>query len=248
MACFLGLELRPKELEYQKRLLDVVEQHADIGKMLEIGVGAGLLMQVAHERGWKIEGIDPSEELCRHVSETLQLPVHQGFLETVRLPEHSFDAIVLRHVLEHVSTPGAFVRELHRILKHDGVLGLAVPNFDGLHSRIEKSKWYHLNLPYHLVHYTKDTLSAMLISGGFEIIRFQTMDLSCSSYLIQLTNIFLRLLGQKPLNMYVIPYEVEPSRGPAHWIISKEAFFNRFIARLGLGEELVVVARKKRQD
>ncbi|MCP4404112.1 MAG: methyltransferase domain-containing protein [bacterium] len=232
-------------MEYQKRLLDLIEQYTNTGKMLEIGVGAGLFMQLANERGWNIEGIDPSEGLCRHVSKKLQRPIHHGFLGAGLFPEQSFDAIVLRHVLEHISTPMAFVRELHRILKNDGVIGLAVPNFGGLHSRIEKAKWYHLNLPYHRAHYTPKTLSNMLAFGGFEIISFQTMDLSCSSYLIQLANIFLKLLRQKPFSIYVIPYELEPSRGPAHWVISKEAIFNRFMARFGLGEELVAAVRKK---
>jgi len=57
-------------------------------------------------------------------------------------------------------------------------------------------------------------------------------------------NLLLGLLKQKPVKFYVSPQETDRRR-LSHWIISKEAIFNGLMARLGLGEEIMVLARKK---
>jgi 2-polyprenyl-3-methyl-5-hydroxy-6-metoxy-1,4-benzoquinol methylase len=249
---FEGLvQRKPQETVYQARLLDLLEQfkrpRPDARKMLEVGIGVGIFMELAHDRGWQIEGVDPSQAACRYVSETLHLPTHPGALETLRLPAQQFDAIVLRHVLEHVPAPQPFLHELHRILKDDGLICLAVPNFGGLHARLERAAWFHLSLPYHVAHYTPAALTRLVTACNFEIIRRVTLDLSCSSYLIQLLNLVLRALRRPPANMYVSPQETDPRKSLAHWIVAKERYFNALMARFGLGEEIVVVLRKQRR-
>lgn len=243
---FDGLIQRKKqELFYQERILTLIERYKKPGKMLEIGIGVGFFMELAHSRGWDIEGLDPSQAACKHVSDTLNFTTHHGTLESVQLPQKHFDAISLRHVFEHVPTPKSFLNKLHRIVKDDGIICLAVPNFGGFRARIEKGQWFHLSIPYHLVHYTPKTLTSLLTSCDFDIVKLRTLDLSCSSYLIKLLNIMLRLMQRETVNMYVNPQETDPTVDLAHWIIAKEAIFNGLIARIGLGEEIAVIARKR---
>ena len=214
--------------------------------MLEIGIGVGFFMELAHSRGWDIEGLDPSQAACNYVADNLKLTTHHGTLESVQFPQRLFDVISLRHVFEHVPMPKAFLHELHRIVKDDGIICLAVPNFGGFRSRIEKGKWFHLSIPHHIVHYTPKTLTSLLISCGFEIVKLRTLDLSCSSYIIKGLNIILKLMKRETVNMYVNPQETDPTMDLPHWIIAKEAIFNGLIAQIGLGEEIMVIAKKNR--
>jgi 2-polyprenyl-3-methyl-5-hydroxy-6-metoxy-1,4-benzoquinol methylase len=242
---FEGLmQRRKQELFYQKRILNLIERYKKLGKMLEIGIGVGFFMELAHSRGWDIEGVDPSQAACNYVADTLKLTTHHGTLESLQLPQKHFDVISLRHVFEHIPTPKSFLNELHRIVKDDGIICLAVPNFGGFRSWIEKGKWFHLSIPYHLVHYTPKTLASLLTSCDFEIIKLRTLDLSCSSYLIKLLNLILRLMKRETVNMYVNPQETDPKVDLSHWIISKETIFNGLIARIGFGEEIIVIAKK----
>lgn len=43
--------------------------------------------------------------MVHHIREKFGLTIHQGVLEDLELPTHSFDAIIMNHVLEHVSDP-----------------------------------------------------------------------------------------------------------------------------------------------
>jgi 2-polyprenyl-3-methyl-5-hydroxy-6-metoxy-1,4-benzoquinol methylase len=238
------MDRKTQEAYYHEKILLLIEQYKTSGKMLEVGVGVGIFMELAHKRGWDIEGIDPSKVAYEYVSRTLRLPVHHGTLTSTHLPPKQFDVIILRHVLEHVRDPKLFVQELHRILRDDGIICLVVPNFGGLHARVEKEKWFHLYIPHHVAHYTKKTLNQLLTACRFEIVTSLTTDLSCSSYSVEILNFFLGLTNQEPRCIYVIPRELEPTGKFSHRIISKETIFNNFMARIGLGDELTVIVRK----
>ena len=92
------MDRRPQEQVYHQRILNFVEQYKTSGHMLEVGIGIGIFMELADKRGWKIEGVDPSEATCQYVFERLQLPVHHGYLESVKFPQGRFDVISLRAI------------------------------------------------------------------------------------------------------------------------------------------------------
>ncbi|PID57334.1 hypothetical protein CSB45_07350 [candidate division KSB3 bacterium] len=238
------VERKPQELVFHQRTLACIEQHKRSGTILDVGIGIGIFMELAQERGWDVQGVDPSRATCRYVRKRLQLPVHHGYLEALDLPERSFDVLSMRHVLEHVSTPGTFIRACCRLLKEDGILCLTVPNFNGLHARIEKERWFHLTLPYHVAHYTAKTLEMVLKHHGLKIVTRSTKDLSCSSYVVQIFNLFSKFFAAAPRDIYMSPQELDPSKDMMHWIVSKEVVFNKLMAKLGLGEELLIIAQK----
>lgn len=235
---------KEQERFYQQRFLDQILQYKRSGKMLEIGVGIGLFMELASQAGWKIEGLDPSRAACQYVTETYHLPTHVGLLSQGRFPSGYFDVLALRHVLEHVPTPLAFVKELHRIVKDDGIIAMAVPNFGGVHASLARERWFHLSLPYHVAHYTPKTLTMLLDTCGFEIVQLCTKDFTSNSYLIECSNRVLRLFKRSLIDKYMNPREIDPHKSLIHWLISKETILNGLAARLGWGGEIVVIAKK----
>jgi 2-polyprenyl-3-methyl-5-hydroxy-6-metoxy-1,4-benzoquinol methylase len=139
------------------------------GRVLDVGCGRGVLLQEFRRRGWEVQGTELSESAASHARQTLKIPVEIGDLETISFPPNYFDAITLWHVLEHVADPRTLLAEIRRILKPDGVLLVAVPNFGSLEARISKDKWFHLDVPRHVTHFSAATLEHALNENGFDI-------------------------------------------------------------------------------
>lgn len=97
-------------------------------QVFEIGAGVGQFQVAARERTrWRVSGLEPGNEqsaLCRK----LGLDVTQAFFQALPIDDASLDVVVSFHVLEHVDSPGEFIRHANRILKPGGILHLEVPN------------------------------------------------------------------------------------------------------------------------
>jgi 2-polyprenyl-3-methyl-5-hydroxy-6-metoxy-1,4-benzoquinol methylase len=143
--------------------------NSEPGRVLDVGCGRGVLLREFRRRGWEVQGTELSEQAASYARNTLNIPVEIGSLETLQFPAKHFDAITLWHVLEHVANPRALLAEINRILKPDGVLLVAVPNFDSLEARVAKDKWFHLDVPRHVTHFSQATLERALNENGFEV-------------------------------------------------------------------------------
>ncbi|MDE3068323.1 MAG: class I SAM-dependent methyltransferase [Verrucomicrobiota bacterium] len=164
----------PAPVEYlQKKLYEFrvrrVESVAGIrrGRVLDVGCGRGGLLQAFRRRGWEVQGTELSDQAAAYARQVLQLPVAIGSLETLDLPSGHFDAVTLWHVLEHLPDSEVLLAEVRRLLKPDGVLLVGVPNFGGWESRFCRDKWFHLDVPRHLNHFTKAALRQALSEAGF---------------------------------------------------------------------------------
>ena len=146
-----------------------IEQHQKPGKVLDIGCGRGLLLHKLRQRGWTPMGTELSEEAASYARDRLGLPVTTQMVEDVKFPDEEFDLVILWHVLEHVQSPRAMLKEVSRILKPGGTLLVAVPNFGSLEAQWSKAGWFHLDVPRHLTHFTRATLAHALNVAGLTV-------------------------------------------------------------------------------
>lgn len=138
------------------------------GRMLEIGCASGGFLHQMAARGWEVEGIEFSESAAQRAA-LLGYPVHVGALETAPHPQESYDLIVGWMVLEHLYDPVAGLRRLREWAKPGAWLVLSVPNAGSLEFRLFKDKWYALQLPTHIHHFTPETLREILQAGGWKL-------------------------------------------------------------------------------
>jgi len=146
-----------------------IEQHQKPGKVLDIGCGRGLLLNKLRQRGWDPTGTELSEGAAAYARDELKLPIIVKPLEEIGFPDNEFDLVILWHVLEHVHSPRDIIREVARILKPGGTLLVAVPNFGSWEARWARNRWFHLDVPRHLTHFTPKTLGRMLKEAGIPI-------------------------------------------------------------------------------
>jgi 2-polyprenyl-3-methyl-5-hydroxy-6-metoxy-1,4-benzoquinol methylase len=140
------------------------------GRILDVGCGEGGFLLNFKERGWEAYGVDISEAACRLARAKLGRYIFNCELKDRHFPDSSFDVVTLNHVLEHMLNPNEELREVHRILKDDGILRLSTPNIDSLQFKISKDRWIGLDLPRHLCYYSPRTIKDILKRNGFNVI------------------------------------------------------------------------------
>lgn len=100
------------------------------GRLLDVGCGKGYFLEMVRKRGWKVYGVDPSQEAVLFARDSLGLDAFAGELKDAHLESESFEVITAWNVLDHMYDPWADLQEIFRILKRGGLLGLRVLNLD----------------------------------------------------------------------------------------------------------------------
>jgi 2-polyprenyl-3-methyl-5-hydroxy-6-metoxy-1,4-benzoquinol methylase len=138
------------------------------GRLLEVGCASGAFLHHMSAQGWQVEGVEFSVKAAQSATQ-LGYSVHAGPLETAPEPRQPLDLIVGWMVLEHLHDPIGGLNKLREWAKPGAWLVLSVPNAASLEFRFFKDKWYALQMPTHLYHFTPETLGRVLQSGGWTL-------------------------------------------------------------------------------
>ena len=220
------LRLQPERLRHGFAYLDDKMP----GKLLDVGCGSGSFAAAMRQQGWEVRGTDFDPNAADSARKTHAIHVDIGDLRDIRYDDGAFDAITVRHVVEHVREPVEFATECWRILKPGGRLVFITPNAGSLGHRHFGSRWRGLEQPRHLFLFDCASMTALLSRAG-----------------IPAANVFSSAQG----SMYVMRESCESSRGTLQrmvdfvaiwWLQFREA---SLIGRgLQVGEELVATATK----
>lgn len=142
------------------------------GRTLDVGCGNGDSLADLRKLGWDVYGTDLSAAAVALVR-SKGITVHQGDLASARFPDGFFDVVTLWHVLEHLPEPREELAEIRRILRADGLLVVEVPNIASPTFRLCGARWFPLDVPRHLQHFTPRTLARLLRGAGFTPVRRQ---------------------------------------------------------------------------
>jgi SAM-dependent methyltransferase len=142
------------------------------GRVLDVGCGDGDFLADLRRLGWEGYGTEFSEVACE-LTRARGINVRQGSLRSAGFPDRFFDVVTIWHVLEHLPEPAAELAEARRILRDDGLLVLEVPNSGCLTFQLCQERWWPLDIPRHLQHFTPATLARLLDRSGFTSLRRQ---------------------------------------------------------------------------
>lgn len=143
----------------------------DRGRVLELGCAAGDLLLPLRTAGFDVVGVEPSASASRRAREQYGLPVHTGTLASAELPSGTFDAVVIRSVIEHLPSPVADLRRIAALLKPGGHLFITTDNADSTDRRAFGQDWYGFDVPRHLNVFSSKTLTRALTSANFTVRR-----------------------------------------------------------------------------
>lgn len=157
--------LRRLSNQYQIPLIDTT-------KLLDIGCAAGAFLRAAQILGLSVIGLEPNKWMSEYAQRTHGLDVRSGTLSDHVFSDAEFDIVSLWDVIEHVPDPAKELREIHRILKRDGLLVVNYPDFGSMPARVLGRKWPFL-LSVHLTYYTPQTITKQLTEAGFTVLDIQ---------------------------------------------------------------------------
>jgi len=109
------------------RRLKKMRRTARPGNLLDIGAGIGQLLHLARHEYTEISGTEVSSSAVEIARRMYGIQLLHGTLETLSVPQKSFDNITLFHVLEHVPNPRLVIEKCVFLLRESGVLVIAVP-------------------------------------------------------------------------------------------------------------------------
>ncbi len=135
---------------------------------MEVGCGYGFGLDFAlRTKGWSGIGIDPAP-LAALGRDALGLPIDLRYLRDDDEARGTMDVVTGSEVIEHVTSPRAFVRTLRAMLKPGGVLVLTTPNGDDIRPDTPPGIIIPLLSPsLHLVIQNRHSLLTLLQQAGF---------------------------------------------------------------------------------
>jgi SAM-dependent methyltransferase len=147
--------------------LEAVIDFASVKTVLDIGCGAGGVLEEFRRRGHQVSGCDFVESYINDAR--LRMPdakLHVGGLE--QLEGGTFDLVLLSDVVEHLSDPLALFRELHPFLHDRSLVYINVPGVFGISSTRFSGSFRAFTKIEHTWCHTLQSLDALMSAAGFE--------------------------------------------------------------------------------
>ena len=165
------------------RKLKLIENFKKQGSLLDIGCATGEFLNYCQTEKWKVFGIEPDEAARQNAIKNYSLEIEdEAFLNTI--PPASFDVITMWHVLEHVPLLNERIVQLQKLLRPDGYLFIAVPNSDSQDAKLYGSFWAAYDVPRHLYHFTRETITRLFLKHSFSLV--ETVPMKFDSYYVSM--------------------------------------------------------------
>lgn len=156
-------------------------------RVLDLACGSGIVARLAAARvgsGGRVDGLDLNPamlEVARAAAEREQIDVtwHQGRMESLPFPDADFDVVTCQHGLQFVPERPRAAAEMHRVLRDDGRLAVAVwqgldrhPFFAAFNDALLR----HIGVPALAAPFaieSAEALRALLADAGFREVAVQ---------------------------------------------------------------------------
>jgi cyclopropane fatty-acyl-phospholipid synthase-like methyltransferase len=151
-------------------------------------------------------GVEKSTEATRVAREKGIAIISDDIHEITRL-DHKFDVIVAMDVIEHLSNPCRFVRDILDLLSKEGTALLTTGDSESPLWKQEGAEFWYCALPEHISFICESWLKREAAAGGFRILhsqhfKYEQAPLFNVALMRSLAYLY-RLLGLRPSPMWV---------------------------------------------
>ncbi|HAV42601.1 TPA: hypothetical protein DCX15_01090 [bacterium] len=137
-------------------------------KILDVGCGRGYLLRALNLLGARnLYGVEPDPDAAKLASRFGVIKV-STFLNA-QLKDNSFDIVIFKHSLEHIPNIEKAIEKTKRILRHDGMVVVILPNSNSWERRIFGKYWRGFDVPRHIYTFNPFNLDLLLRNNGFRI-------------------------------------------------------------------------------
>lgn len=158
-------------------------------RVLDVGCGSGKFVNFLRGHSINAEGVEASAPIFQEYLANVSWFTYSSVEDYVKL-NHTYSAITLFDVLEHVDSPRPFLRNIWEMLEEHGWLFISTPNLSSLAARLMRKHWHFVN-KYHLSLFSQKSVQ-ILLDPLFEIKEIRTFGKYYPiSYLIRYAGTFL---------------------------------------------------------
>lgn len=157
--------------------IEIVQNYASKGKLLEIGPSYGSFTYLAKKAGFEVDAIEMNIQCCQFLNEVIGVNAINSDNPISALQQlKSYDVITLWHVLEHLPDPWATLDAICTKLSSGGILVLSTPNPSAFQFKIMGRYWPHIDAPRHLMLIPMSLLVEKMNMQGMEVELITTSD------------------------------------------------------------------------
>jgi len=163
-----------------KSKLKLIEKHVGSNEktLLDIGCGTGDFLLTASTANWSVVGVEPNPPALSLAKDKLKANTElftslDALLNGIE--NKKFNIITLWHVLEHVPNYDEYITKIKLLLKPEGTLIIAVPNFNSFDAKYYKSYWAAYDVPRHLWHFSKSSINSIFLNHNMYVKNIKPM-------------------------------------------------------------------------
>ncbi len=139
-------------------------------RLLDIGCGAGALLDVAKREGW--DGI--GQEISSVAAAEARAHSHHvvvGELSPELFPT-LVDAATMIEVVEHIPDPRPTLTAARALIRGGGALLLTTGDIGSTRARLQRRRWGYIRPPIRVSYFTRKTMEQLLLTCGFSDVTF----------------------------------------------------------------------------
>jgi 2-polyprenyl-3-methyl-5-hydroxy-6-metoxy-1,4-benzoquinol methylase len=164
--------------------------------ILDVGAGTGDFLKVCKNNNWKVLGIEPNLD-ARKIAGKKGIHLKKNLSD---IHDQKFDVITLWHVLEHVEDLKDTIKILNSLLKPNGRIVIAVPNYKSYDAQFYKEYWAAYDVPRHLWHFSQSTIQKLF--SEVEMVVVKTVPMKFDSYYVSLLSEKYKSGTSKPVHAF----------------------------------------------
>ncbi len=175
--------VKKKVIKNKVNLLNSIKSESKT--VLDIGTGTGDFLLACKKNGWQVTGIEPNKNARLLALEKFEKistkDAKNPFYESLKSFQEStqnqlkFDVITMWHVLEHVPDVENYILQLKSLLKPNGTLVIAVPNYKSYDAFYYGKYWAAFDAPRHLSHFSKKSISILFENVNMKVVKIFPM-------------------------------------------------------------------------
>lgn len=156
-----------------KLKFDVVKKYVPRGTWIDYGAGAGDFVKYVKQHKIEVIGLEPNEKARKTAREQNVDLLEPDSIDNIKAG--SISCITLWHVLEHIPDFSEVLTQLSALLKENGILVLALPNYKSRDAQKYQEDWAAFDVPRHLWHFTEKDIRNLADQKDLNLIHIQGM-------------------------------------------------------------------------
>jgi len=154
-----------RESSIRKRAQEILHEllmiNKNIKSLIDIGCGAGFMLDEFKRKIDITVGVEPSKKLANYAARNFNLKIVNEYFSVTTLKKlnRKFDAVILSHIIEHLENPIEFLTSVKSLLNKNGIIYLETPNILSWLAKIEGKNYTFLTPEDHICLYSKKALN-----------------------------------------------------------------------------------------